>query len=142
MHYALKYSFWALKNKGILNIIDNGPYDVSIKPYRINFYQINQVIFQFLKDSVKLIRRDFKNGTICLQKIKSENTPKGWSCGVIYSGNQNEQLALTKCLDGIFSQEIFLKTNSEVIVCCPKKSDTSFFKEYPKNQNLFIEPTC
>jgi hypothetical protein len=132
--YALKYAFWSLKDQGKLIIIDNGPFKVSIKPYKISVYQINQTIFQFLKDSVELVERDFNKGKIILKiKKKEQKKTANWSCGIIYSGNTKEKQQLVVCLKGLYNQKQFQERNAEVIICGPSNGDYSFTKEFPKN---------
>tara|TARA_B100001057_G_C22871531_1_gene959206 strand:- start:9613 stop:10767 length:1155 start_codon:yes stop_codon:yes gene_type:complete len=133
-HYALKYAFWSLKNNGILTIYDNGPFEIAMKPYKINIYQINQILFQFLKDSITLIDRDFKKGKIiCIINKPNKIKSSFWSCGIIYSGKESEKKQLLKCLDGIYNQSQFNDDESEVIVCAPETSSYSFLEKYPAN---------
>lgn len=134
LQYALKYSYWALKQQGELVIRDNGPFHIAIRPYKINIYQVNQIVFQFLKDSVELVERDFHNGIIKL-KVVGKSTIKNvsWSCGIIYSGNSSEQDQLLKCLSGIFNQKQFYTKESEVLICGPSDADYSFLESFPKN---------
>jgi hypothetical protein len=134
LQYVLKYSYWALKQHGELIIKDNGPFHIAIKPYKINIYQVNQTVFQFLKDSVELVERDFEMGIIKLKVVdKTPNQNTYWSCGIIYSGNSNEQEQLLMCLNGIFSQNQFYKKESEVLICSPSNADYSFLKSFPEN---------
>ena len=133
-HYALKYAYWSLKHQGQLIIKDNGPFHIGIRPYKINIYQVNQIVFQFLKDSVELVDRDFDKGIIKLKIIKSTQSQNiFWSCGIIYSGNLSEQDQLFKCLNGIYNQKQFHTKSSEVLICGPCDADYSFLESFPKN---------
>jgi hypothetical protein len=139
LQYALKYSYWALKQHGELIIKDNGPFHIGIRPYKINIYQVNQIVFKFLKDSVELVERDFKKGIIKLKVIdKTPNQNINWSCGIIYSGNSSEQEQLLKCLNGIYNQNQFNKMQSEVLICGPKDVDYSFLDSFPKNARVIF----
>lgn len=139
LHYALKYSYWSLKEEGELIIIDNGPFDIGIKPYKINIYQINQIVFQFLKDCVELVERDFSTGFIKLKVIdKAARHNTKWSCGIIYSGNSSEQKQLLMCLDGILNQKQFHENESEVLICGPNNADYSFLNNLPKNVRVIF----
>ncbi len=115
LHYAIKYAAWSLKKNAILLIKDNGPYEVVIRPYLISIYQVNQCVHQFLKAKVKTIKTDFRNG-ILEYKVNLENSydvNKGWSGGIIYSGNSSEIELLNKAIRGLYSQVEFNKSNSE-----------------------------
>lgn len=133
LHYAIKYAAWSLKKKATLLIKDNGPYEVLIRPYLISIYQVNQCVHQFLKANVKTIKTDFKNG-ILEYKVNfevSHDLNIGWSGGIIYSGNSSEIELLNKAVRGLYSQEEFNKSNSEIVICGPSNGDYSFLSNYP-----------
>jgi hypothetical protein len=135
LHYAIKYAAWSLKKKATLLIKDNGPYEVVIRPYLISIYQVNQCVHQFLKANVKPIKTDFDNGTLEYEVniLNSNNQDKGWSSGIIYSGSSSEVELLNKSIIGLYNQEEFNKSNSEIVVCGPSNGDYSFLSEHPNS---------
>ncbi|MGB1430483.1 MAG: hypothetical protein ACPG6J_01385, partial [Flavobacteriaceae bacterium] len=73
LHYALKYALWALPDGGIIEIKDSGPLSADSRPYTINFNQVCQVVWTFLKDEITLISidRDIGNLRVRVKKPKS-----------------------------------------------------------------------
>jgi hypothetical protein len=133
LHYAIKYAAWSLKKNSTLLIKDDGPYEVIIRPYLITIYQVNQCVQQFLKASVKTIKTDFDNGVLEYEVniLNLNYQDKGWSGGIIYSGNSSEIELLNKSIRGLYNQEEFNKSNSEIVVCGPSNGDYSFLFNYP-----------
>ena len=60
----------------------------------------------------------------------SYDANEGWSGGIIYSGKSSEIKLLNKAIEGLYSQEVFNKTNSEIVVCGPSNGDYSFLSNY------------
>lgn len=138
LHYALKYAYWSLKDLGSLKIIDNGPFNIQIRPYSINFHQVIQLTHQFLKDGIELVDRNFEKGyaNYIIKKEINEIENVGWSAGIIFSGNAEEIPLLKKCLNGIFEQPEFNSLNSEVVLCGPMNCDYTFISQYPFNLRI------
>lgn len=142
LQYALKYAFWHLKENGKLIIFDNGPYEVLIRPYLLSVYQVNQCVHQFLKSDIKTLKTDFNKGILEYKKstVENGNINQGWSAGIIYSGNSNEIDLLNKAIKGLYKQNEFGMSNSEIVVCGPTNGDYSFLSQFTDNiRVLYID---
>ena len=141
---ALKYSLWALKQGGILEVFDSGPNSDHISPYNLPFSLIQMQVISALKENVEILKIDSEKYKIFLKKITA-NPEKKWQCGIIFSGQENEKSSLLRCIQSIRNENELASENS-IIVCGPK-INIDFLNRYknvsylvyhnPKSNNLF-----
>lgn len=137
--HSFKYAIWALKEKGKLVFHDDGPINVTIKNYQINFYQVVQAFRIYLSQDTEDVNVDYKNKTISCVKIKKNNkylkVERKWSFGIIFSGNESENSQLLCCIKSINDQGL-KRDQFEIVICGPSDTNYDFISEVVDNTRI------
>lgn len=129
LRYAFKYALWALKVEGELLIKDDEVFSKDFSIKRINFSQIKNEFFNTLKNDIKLVELNDKNGIIKVEKVKENYINNGFSFGIIFSGSQEEVNQLTRSIRSILDNKDIDEYSYEIIICGPS---SFYYRDYLK----------
>jgi hypothetical protein len=117
--HAIKYSNNALTSGGNM-IIKSSPFQSYVlQRDKVDFWQIKYEVFNSLKDSIEVVEVNDKEGRLVLKKTRHLYSYSGTSFGIVFSGNEQEEMQLINAIKSIAKNFSITDNNYEILVCGP-----------------------
>tara|TARA_Y100000816_G_C26089714_1_gene575670 strand:- start:416 stop:1495 length:1080 start_codon:yes stop_codon:yes gene_type:complete len=127
---ALKFSFWALSEDGMLSVKCSSRKTNQLLPNAYDFKLLIHEVYKILKYATCEFSINDKKNEIIISKSKNFND-SNWSFGIIFSGNKNELNQVFDSIEKINNLKLRTGLKYEVLICGPLES-----KKYFKDTNI------